>query len=140
VDDALLDQATKAIEKAGGHPMIVAKKAGGVRTAGKARVAADGALDGTPSFMVDAVMVLGSDKGVEGLLGDPAALDWLRNAWRHLKAIGLDAAGQQLAKAAGIGSDDAVIDLTGRKGLPQFLRRAAQGKHFAREGAPGTDA
>jgi len=140
VDDTMLDQARKAIEKAGAHPMIVAKKAGGVRTAGKSTVAADGALDGTPSFMVDAVMVLGSDKGIAALTGDPAALDWMRNAWRHLKAIGLDAAGRKLAEAAGIGTDDAVVDLTGAKGLPQFLRMAAKGKHFAREGAPGTDA
>lgn len=140
VDDKMLESLRGALDKAGAHVMLVAPKAAGVATAGGAQVDVDAALAGQPSFTFDAVAVLASAAGVEALSGHPAALDWLRDAWRHLKAIGLGDAGQQLAKAAGIGSDDAVIALTNAASIKAYVKAAAQGKHFDREGAPGTEA
>jgi catalase len=67
-------------------------------------------------------------------------LQWLRDAWRHLKVIGLDAAGRELAKAAGIGEDDAVLTVDSKRAVDNFCQWAARGKHIAREGAPGTEA
>ncbi len=53
--------------------------------------------------------------------------------------IALDEAGQRLALAAGMPGDDAVFDLQGPADAATFVERAAGGKVFEREGAPGTD-
>jgi catalase len=85
-------------------------------------------------------VVLGNGAGIKPLKAHPAALQWLRDAWRHLKVIGLDAAGRELAKAADMGEDDAVLTVDTKRAIDNFCQWAARGKHLAREGAPGTDA
>ena len=115
------------------------QKIDGVRLADGTAQPADQALAGAPSCLFDAVVVIGSENGVAPLLTQPAALDWLRDAWRHLKVIGLDAAGTRLAQAAGMPTDDAVVPIAKRKGVDTLVEMAAKGKHHAREGAPGTD-
>jgi catalase len=139
-DDALLAALKKGVESAKARLSLVAPKVGGVASAAGAKLPADGSLAGSPSFVFDAVVVLGSADGIELLLADPGALSWLRDAWRHLKAIGLDEAGSKLADEAGIGVDAAVLKLGKAGDVKAFLDAAAKGKYFDREGAPGTEA
>jgi catalase len=116
VDGALLARLRKAVTDAGAHLAVVAPKAGGVSDAQGAAVAADHALAGAPSCLFDAVALLGSEPGMAH--DDGAA---------------------ELLKAAGIGSDAAVVKIADAASLQRFIAVAAEGKHFAREGAPGTD-
>jgi catalase len=132
VDGALVQALRATLHKAGA-------RRGGVLTTQGDVLAADAALDGAPSCLFDAVLVLGEAAGIKPLLTHPAALQWLRDAWRHLKVIGLDAAGRELAKAAGMGEDDAVVPVQNKRGVDNFCQWAARGKHIAREGAPGTE-
>lgn len=138
-DAELVSTTRQALEKARARVSVIAQKIEGVKLSDGSLLKADGALAGSPSCLFGAVIVLGGEEGIQPLLGHPAAQDFLRDAWRHLKAIGLDAAGQQLAQAAGIGNDDAVLMLSDRKTVAKYLKVAAAGKHFAREGQPGTD-
>jgi catalase len=138
-DNARLTSLRRALANAGARLTLVAQKIDGVRLADGTVQPADQALAGAPSCLFDAVVVIGSENGVAPLLTNPAALDWLRDAWRHLKAIGLDMAGTLLARAAGVPTDEAVVMLDTRRGLDTFVQQAAKGKHHAREGAPGTD-
>nr|WP_046112160.1 catalase [Aquincola tertiaricarbonis] len=139
-DPELVSTARQALEKARARVSIIAEKIEGVSLADGTLLKPDGALAASPSCLFGAVIVVGGQQGIEPLLGHPAALDFLRDAWRHLKAIGLDAAGQRLAQAAGIGSDEAVLPLSDRKAMAKYLKMAGAGKYFAREGQPGTDA
>jgi catalase len=138
-DDALLAALRQALAKAGARLTLVAEQIGGVRLADGSMQPADQALAGAPSCLFDAVVVIGSETGIATLRHHPAALDWLRDAWRHLKVIGLDPAGALLARTAGMPTDEAVVALAQRKSVDDFVQRAAKGKHHAREGAPGTD-
>ena len=49
---------------------------------------ADHKVDGGPSIFFDAVAILPSDAGGKELALDAAAVNWLRDAYAHLKTIG----------------------------------------------------
>jgi catalase len=128
-----------AVEKAGATLVVVGAQRLGVLTDKGDLMSVDAALDAAPSCLFDAVAAMGSAAGMKPLKTHAAVLQWLRDAWRHLKVIGLDAAGRELAKAAGIGEDDAVLTLDSARTADNFCQWAARGKHLAREGAPGCD-
>jgi catalase len=136
---AIVQGLKAALDEAGASLVIISPTRMGARLASGEDLAADAALDGAPSCLFDAVVVLGDAAGMKPLKAHPAALQWLRDAWRHLKVIGLDAAGRELAKVANIGDDDAIVSLNNRRAIDDFCQWAAHGKHVAREGAPGTE-
>ena len=70
---------------------------------------ADGQLAGTPSVLFDAVAVILSDAGAKALSKEGAAIDFVRDAFGHLKSIAIDAGGQALLQAAGVVPDGGVI-------------------------------
>lgn len=88
---------------------VVAPKIGGAKMADGSRLPADGQLAGTPSMVFDAVAVVLSEAGATALAKEGAAIDFVRNAFGHLKAIAVDAGGQALLKTAGVIPDAGVI-------------------------------
>jgi catalase len=132
-DDALLAALKKAVEKEGALLAIIAPKIGGVTTAKGVKLPADQALSGAPSVLFDAVAALPSEAGAALLAQEAGAIDWLRDAFGHLKVIGCtDAAAMVFAKA-GIArdADEGVVDLDG--GVPAFITAAKQHRIWARE-------
>jgi hypothetical protein len=89
---------------------IVAPKVGGAKLADGSMLAADGQLAGTPSVLFDAVAVILSDEGAKALSKESAAIDFVRDAFGHLKAIAVDKGGQALLKTANVGQDAGVVD------------------------------
>ena len=73
--------------------------------AGGKRLAADAQLVGAPSVLFDAVAIIVDHDAATVLAKEAAAIDFVRDAFGHLKAIGVDAGGQQLLIAAGIEAD-----------------------------------
>ena len=133
VDDGVLDALRSAVEKEGAVFAIVAPKIGGVKTAKGKRVAADHALSSGPSIFFDAVALLPSTKGAELLAREAAAIDWVRDAFGHLKVIGtVEAAGPILEKAA-VEEDAGVVDLAGRGGVKIFIEAARRQRVWERE-------
>ncbi len=109
-DGALIKKIKKAATDAGAAVKIIAPKVGGTKLADGSMLAADGQLAGTPSVLFDAVAVILSDKGAKKLLMESAAIDFVRDAFGHLKAIAADKGGQMLLKAANVGKDVGVVD------------------------------
>ena len=70
---------------------------------------ADGQLAGTPSVLFDAVAVILSDGGAKALAMESATIDFVRDAFGHLKAIAVDNGGRALLKAAHVGQDAGVV-------------------------------
>ena len=95
----------KAATEAGASVKIIAPKVGGAKLASGSMLAADGQLAGTPSVLFDAVAIILSDEGAQALSRDSAAVDFVRDAFGHLKAIAADKGAQALLKAASIGHD-----------------------------------
>jgi catalase len=109
-DGALVAALKKAATGAGASVKVVAPKVGGATLADGSRLPADGQLAGTPSVMFDAVAVVLSDSGAAALSGEAAAIDFVRDAFGHLKAIAFDHGGQALLQKAGIAPDAGVVN------------------------------
>ncbi|MCC4616708.1 catalase [Xanthomonas campestris pv. asclepiadis] len=128
-DAATIKAVRKAAEAAGATVKIVAPKLGGAKLSDGKQLAADGQLAGTPSVMFDAVAVLLSSEAAKALTRESAALDFVSNAWAHLKAIAFDDGAQLLLKAGNVGKDAGVIAAADTKA---FIT-AAKTRQWARE-------
>jgi len=100
----------KAVLGAGATVKIVSPKVGGAKLADGSVLPADGQLAGTPSILFDAVAVVLSESGAQMLFGEAAAIDFIRDAFGHLKAIAIDKGGQALLQRSGVVPDAGVID------------------------------
>jgi catalase len=109
-DGAVIKKIKKAATDAGASVKIVAPKVGGAKLADGSMLAADGQLAGTPSVLFDAVAVILSDEGAKALSMEGAAIDFVRDAFGHLKAIAVDQGGRALLKIANVGQDAGVVD------------------------------
>ena len=109
-DGTVIENIKKAIMDAGAVVKIIAPKVGGAKLADGSMLAADGQLAGNPSVLFDAVAVILSHEGARALSQESAAIDFVRDAFGHLKAIAADKGGQALLRAANIPQDAGVID------------------------------
>jgi catalase len=109
-DGAVIKKIKKAVTDAGATVKIVAPKVGGTKLADGSMLAADGQLAGTPSVLFDAVAVILSDRGAKVLSMESAAIDFVRDAFGHLKAIAVDKGGRAFLKIANVGQDAGVVD------------------------------
>ncbi|MCX7354700.1 MAG: catalase [Alphaproteobacteria bacterium] len=136
-DAKLLAALRKAVEAEGAAVQIVAPKVGGAKLSDGKRIPADHALAGGPSVLFDAVALLPSDEGTDALLSEAAAIDWLRDAFGHLKAIGHVPAADALFDKAGVATeaDDGTVSLAGSGGIKAFV--AAAKKHRIWDREPG---
>jgi catalase len=107
-DRALVRKLRKAATGAGASVKIIAPKVGGTKLSDGSTLAADGQLAGTPSVLFDAVAVILSDEGAKALATESAAVDFVRDAFAHLKAMVIDRGGQSLLKAANVWPDAGV--------------------------------
>jgi catalase len=108
-DGTVVKKIKKAATEAGAAVKIVAPKVGGAKLAGGSMMSADGQLAGTPSVLFDAVAIVLSDEGAKALSLESAAIDFVRDAFGHLKAIAADKGAQALLKIANIGHDAGVV-------------------------------
>lgn len=114
-DGAVIARIKKAAIDAGAAVKIVAPKVGGAKLADGSMLAADGQLAGTPSVLFDAVAVILSDEGAKALSMEGAAIDFVRDAFGHLKAIAVDKGGRALLNAANVGQDAGIVDAADNK-------------------------
>ncbi len=119
----------KAIEGAGATVKLIAPKVGGAMLSDRRKQAADGQLAGTPSVLFDAVALVLSDAAGQRLAGEAAAIDFVRDAFGHLKAIAATAGAQAVLAAAGIAKDARVVDA----GDTKAFVKAAMTRQWARE-------
>ncbi len=102
-----------AIKAAGGNAMTIAPKVGKVPLSDGSTIAADAQLFGQPSVTVDACAVLLSAEAAQKLTKEGAAVQWVMDAFGHLKAIGHNAEAKPLLDKAGVEVDEGVTDLAG---------------------------
>ncbi|SPU55939.1 Catalase HPII [Brevundimonas vesicularis] len=111
-DGAIVDAVKAVVEGNGGSVFIVAPKIGGAKLKGGKTLAADGQLAGSPSVLFDAVAIVLSEDGCAQMLKEGAAVDFAKDAFGHLKAIGHTPEAQPLLDKAGVEPDTGVIDLS----------------------------
>jgi len=136
VDGTLIESLRTALAKEGCRMEIVAPKISGAKTDGGDVLAADHALSGGASVCFDAVVVTGSEDGMRQLCAEAAAIDWVRDAFGHLKVIGVGRGASLLLDKAGIGEealDEGLVGIAVRGGVNAFVAAAKTGRIWARE-------
>ncbi|MDX9971969.1 MAG: catalase [FCB group bacterium] len=128
-DGALVKKLAKAATDEGATVKIVAPKVGGAVLADGSTLPADGQLAGTPSVMFDAVAVILSADSAAMLSREGAAIDFVHDAFGHLKAIAVDEGGQALLKVANIEDDPGIVDAKD----PRAFIAAAKTRQWDRE-------
>ena len=132
-DANLLNGLRTAVKKEKATLVVIAPKVGGALSSAGKRVEPDFALSAAPSIFFDAVVVLASEDGARKLATEAAALDWLGDAFGHLKIIGHTSGAAPLLKAAGVKSDAGVVPADDDSGIRALLATAKNGRMWKRE-------
>ena len=120
-DRGQIDKLIKEVMEIGVKIKFVAPKIGDIKLSDGSILKVDGQLAGTPSVLFDAVAIILSDTGALQLSKEAAALEFVRDAFGHLKAIGLGLGAKTLFEKAGLERDKGVVDLSN---LSSFLELA----------------
>jgi catalase len=118
----------KAVTAAGATIKVIAPKIGGIRLADGKILEVDGQLAGTPSVLFDAIALVLSDDAATALSDDPAALEFVRDAFRHLKAIGSDTGGRALLASAGVPIDAGIEEVANFKAFLSLAKTRQWGR------------
>mgnify|MGYP000496769086 CR=1 FL=1 len=123
--DAKVFAAVKsAVMAAGGRPIVIAPKVGGATMDDGTKQPADAQLAGCPSVVLDAVALILDQPAAEKLCAQAAAVQFVMDAFGHLKAIGHTPAAAPLLKKASVLPDAGVVS------LPSKMFIAAASKRF----------
>jgi catalase len=126
-DAGELSAVIAAVKKAKGKPVIVAPKVGGAKLSDGSVRKVDSQLAGSPSQIFDAVAIVLSEAGCTALFQEGAAVEFVMNAFGHLKAIGASDAAKPLLDKAGVVPD------AGITGLDSAFINAASQRFYDRE-------
>jgi len=124
-DKAAIENLAAEVTKAGGTSFLVAPKVGGLKLKGGV-LKADGQLAGSPSVLFDAVALVLTEAAAAKLCNEGAAVQFVMDAYGHVKTIGHDAGARALLDKAGVVADAGVIP------LDRFTKVAPK-RHWDRE-------
>lgn len=113
LDTELFKSVTDALKKEGANYEVIAPQVGGVTCAKGNHILAQQLINGGPSVLYDAVLVLVSEDGAKSLAKVPEANDFVNDAHAHMKFIGYTKAAKPLFEAAALDKkmDKGWIDL-----------------------------
>lgn len=100
-----VEEICDALHKEGVHPQILSAHMGAVKTDEGEDLLVDGSLAANLSVLFDAVIVPEGVQSIQTLLMDGDAKYHLRQAYRHLKAIGLPGDARDMLEAASLPQD-----------------------------------
>lgn len=100
-----VEEICDALHKEGVHPQILSAHMGAVKTDEGEDLLVDGSLAANLSVLFDAVIVPEGVQSIQTLLMDGDAKYHLRQAYRHLKAIGLPGDAREMLEAASLPQD-----------------------------------
>ena len=134
VDKSLFESLKSALDGEGVLLEIIAPKVGGVQASDGSWIEAKQKIDGGPSVLYDAVALLPSEEGAKLLAKEPAARDFVADAFAHMKFIGHTAAAAILFEKAGIAEnrDEGFIALKGKDDCSAFVAACRQVRFWKR--------
>ncbi len=130
VDGAAIDALRKALEAGGAAMKLIAPRLGDIKNSAGQVIKVDHSLPTVGSVLFDAVFVPGGQRSVEALCADAHAVLFVKEAYKHGKAIAVSNEGAMLvAKAArSAGTSDGafqgpgVISASGKKANGAFIK------------------
>ncbi|MDM9625208.1 catalase C [Rhizobium sp. S152] len=135
VDAKLLKTVTKAVVADKAVVELIAPKVGGVTADDGSFIEAHHMIDGGPSVLFDAVVLLTSLQAMDDLVKEAAARDFVADAFQHCKYIGYDQSSLPLLEKAGIAGqlDEGTVQLSGGKDVSAFIEELGKLRVWGRE-------
>ena len=134
VDGEAVAAIQRALLAAGAVPKIVAPHGGSLKAERGAALPVDFTLLTVGSVLFDAVFIPGGERSTTALAGDGAAVLFVREAYKHCKAIAASGTGQALLETAGVDVKDALVRREANGQLAAaFVKAIAQHRDWARE-------
>ncbi|WP_284778555.1 catalase C [Agrobacterium sp. lyk4-40-TYG-31] len=135
VDAGLLSALTDAVTKEKAVFELIAPKVGGVKASDGSLIEAHHMIDGGPSVLFDAVALLTSPQGIEDLVDEAAARDFVADAFQHCKFIGYVESAMPLMQKAGLADalDEGVIALPQDEDPADFVAKLGTLRVWGRE-------
>ncbi len=114
---------------------IIAPMVGGVEASDGTWIDAHQKIDGGPSVLYDAVVVLASDSNAQMLASEPTARDFVADGFAHMKFIGYNEAATPLLKKAGIWEerDEGIVSLANAHDFEAFIAACRKLRFWQRE-------
>ncbi len=133
-DATLLTALRRAAAAEGALVELVAPQVGGAVLSDGALLPAHQQIDGGPSVLYDAVVILASPEGAALLAEDATAKDFVTDAHAHCKFVGYHPAAQPLLEAAGVAEhvDDGYVEIARRAAVADFIARCRALRYWAR--------
>ncbi|MEO8612291.1 MAG: catalase [Chloroflexota bacterium] len=134
-DIKLFNAFVKAVEDEGSSFEVIAPMIGGVQANDGSWIDASQKINGGPSVLYDAVVLLLSPAGAELLAQESTARDFVADAFAHAKFIGYTQPATALFDKAGIGQnlDEACISIAKPADAAKFLKACSALRYWARE-------
>ncbi|MEZ5780899.1 MAG: catalase [Rhizobiaceae bacterium] len=129
----LLKKLEAALKSEGATMEVVAPKVGGVEASDGSWIEGKQMVEGGPSVLYDAVAIIVSSEGAEQLAKQPAARDFVSDAFAHCKFIAHVQAAQPLLDKAGVEADEGVIALKSPADVSAFIESCRKLRLWARE-------
>jgi catalase len=133
-DAALLKALRQAVKAEGAMMELIAPKVGGFIDSNNNRHEAQQKINGGPSVLYDAVVVMPSADGAHMLTGEATARDFVSDAFAHAKFIGYVDAARPLFDKAGLTETDAgCIALSSTSDAKKFITACRKLRFWDRE-------
>lgn len=134
-DREVFDALKAEVEAEGATLEVIAPAVGGVTASDGSPIEAQQKIGGGPSVLYDAVAIIPSEEGVEALLTNASAKDFVSDAFAHLKVIGYVDAAMPLFEKTGIAADmdEGFIPLAKAKGAAAFVVACRKLRIWTRE-------
>ncbi|RYX94361.1 MAG: catalase [Comamonadaceae bacterium] len=138
-------QVHAALLAQGAVPRFVAPRIGPVATSDGVAIDADASLENEPGFLFDALVLPDGEAGVAALAKDGHTMEFIKDQYRHCKAILVMGASQALVETAGLSPtfpdgqpDTGVVTASGDlpSSIAQFVKAVAMHRHPGRETDP----
>ncbi|KQV82152.1 catalase C [Rhizobium sp. Root1220] len=134
-DGTLLKALTKAVVAEKADVELIAPKVGGVTAEDGSLIEAHHMIDGGPSVLFDAVVLLTSHQAIDDLVKEATARDFVADAFQHCKYIGYDQSALPLLEKAGVSGqlDQGTIRLSNANEIVAFVAELGKLRVWGRE-------
>jgi catalase len=131
------------LQALGAVPRLVAPRIGPVKTADGVAMDADASMENEPGFLFDALALPDGPAGVQKLAADGHTMEFIKDHYRHCKAILVMPASATLLEAAGVPTaltggepDPGIVAGAGETEFEAFIQSIAKHRHPERETDP----
>lgn len=122
VSDSIFESIIRQIEAEKSTFEIIASTIGGITTKNGNFIKANHKIEGAPSVLFDAVIILSSAEEINFFVKHPIARQFLIDAFMHLKVIGYDNNAKLLFEKINISVDKGCVEINNVEDVDKFIK------------------